>query len=233
MKRHAEPTMLTMFYSAIKHVLCDTIHTKDSTPQYQDIGYDETWYDSIPNHTIQHHSTSFIPYQSITCQNNIIQHHTAAIAQALLWPRRAENWRIFPCQWQLFMWHTILYHTIPHLCHNNNTIPCQTIIHHTIPRFPANGKILCDTPYHTTPMPYQTIPRHTQSPYHTTFPSQWQHFMWHPTLSHHTHTLAFQSHLLPWLSPKLFQWSWMVKLIVTDDIHYRWWRTVTVSQLLL
>ena len=91
------------------------------------------------------------------------------------------------------------YESIPnHITHINTPRPqyCMAKRYDTTPQcksticaqrelrmgeyFCDSGNILCDTPcftmYHTTPLPCHTMPN-SSTPYDTTFPCQWQHFM--------------------------------------------------------
>ena len=159
-------------YHVIRFTPCCTI-------LYLAIAYHRIWWDMIAHQT--YNTTPFILHdhsiaKTISC--NTILH---LIANAQLYLRRTKNRRIFPWQWQHFMWHSIPHH-VPHhtstMLHHTSNMPhhtdgilCLTI---TTPRFPASGNILCDTQ------------------------------PWVPP----THSLAFHSHLLPWISPRILNSNW-------------------------
>ena len=110
---------------------------------------------------------------SLPCLTLILYDTTLYLhIKAILCPRRAENGRIFPCQWQHFMWHTIPlpYHT--YAIHHTYGIPCPAMPYQASQ---SMATFYVDTPYfivrynlyHTTPYNAQwfnTIPYHVSQP---------------------------------------------------------------------
>ena len=146
--------------------------------------------------------------------------------------------------WDMKAYRTIEHNIIPHI-HTPRPHYCMAKQYDTTPQsksticaqrelrmgeyFCDSGNILCDTPcftmYHTTPLPYHTMYRyHTMpnnsTPYHTTFPCQWQHFMWHPALSHHTHTHSLFSPIFFLEHHREYLLKLNGELFVPENVHY-------------